>query len=325
MKNKDRCAKRGKTAMLKDKRQHTLGRIILVLLLLSLFLTPSCNPEAPWSTDNVTINMNVTVVSSGFIECTFSTNKEAYYFIACEPVEKGIDPIKYQKAFMTLALDSAYSEYLLWRNHLLKKGELNIASFSSHSLQYGNIDYFFTGLLPSQDYWVYAFVVDPQTQKPAGKLYLQQITTKSESIMEVHFDYRIKGYWDYIYPLDTFGNICSRFPYIATTADSATLAEEDSVYTEAGAVWYFVTWCMNRFRDPSQANILYGVHAVENDGWTSSEYFEEGHTYYTAICGYDGSFKHTTIYKFLWTGDSCNYYYHDTDSANIINLLPGTY
>lgn len=325
MKNKDRFVKRGKTAMLKDKRQHTLGRIILVLLLLSLFLTPSCNPEAPWSTDNVTINMNVTVVSSGFIECTFSTNKEAYYLIACDPVVKGVNPLEHQKAFMTLALDSAYLDYLTWRNALLKKGEFNIASFSNHSLQYGNIDYFFTGLLPDQDYWVYAFVVDPQTQKPTGKLYLQQITTKTESIMEVHFDYRIKGYWDYIYPLDTFGNICSRFPYIATTADSATLAEEDSVYTEADAVWYFVTWCLDCFRKPSLANILYGVHAVENDGWTSSEYFEEGHTYYTAICGYDGSFKHTTIYKFLWTGDSCNYYYHDTDSANIINLLPGTY
>ena len=58
--------------------------------------------------------------------------------------------------------------------------------------------------------------------------------------------------------------------------------------------------------------------AVENDGWSSNEEFTEGQTYYTLISGYDGSFKQTTIYKFKWSGDSCNLYFHDTDSANIV-------
>ena len=313
----DRCAKRIKTAALKDKRLKWIQPIVFGLL--SLFLIPlsSCNTESIWTTDDVKVTMSVTTVSAGFIECTFSTNKEAYYLIAIEPVQEGVNPMEHQKQFMTLALDSAYADYLMWRSRLLKEGEFNIAPFASHTLHYGSEDYFFTGLWPETTYWVYAFVVNPETLKPTGALYLQTVTTKDESIMDIHFDYRVKGRWDYIYPMDTLGNIYGRFPYIATTLDSLTLAEEDSLYTQEAAALYLYLWCLARFTDPSEADVLYGVHAVENDGYQSSEYWQEGHTYYTAICGYDGSFKQMTIYKFLWTGDSCNYYFRDTDSANI--------
>ena len=287
------------------------------LWVMGLFLLTSCSPEAKWTTDNVTINMSVTTVSAGFIECSFSTNKEAYYLIAIEPVQEGVNPLEHQKQFMTLALDSAYADYLMWRNRLLKEGEFNIAPFASHTLHYGNTNYFFTGLLFDTEYWVYAFVVNPETLKPTGKLYIERVKTTLESIMDIHFDYRVKGRWDYIYPMDTLGNIYGRFPYISTTLDSLTLAEEDSLYSPEAAALYLYFWCLERFTDPSEADVLYGVHAVENDGYQSSEYWQEGHTYYTAICGYDGSFRQMTIYKFLWTGDSCNYYFRDTDSANI--------
>lgn len=316
--NKESYSVSGLTA----SRSHSASGLIAILMAVVALCATSCNPEAPWTTDNVTVNMKITTVSAGFAECSFSTNKEAYYFIACEPVRAGYDPMQHQKQFMMLALDSAYSEYLMWRTRLLRDGELNVASFSNHSLYYGQTDYFFTGLLPEQDYWIYAFVVDIETLKPAGKLYLQQITTTSESIIDVHFDYRVKGLWDYIYPHDTLGNIYTRFPYIATTRDSADLADKDSITGDMEAIAYFVFWSLERFLDPSKANVLYGVRAIENDGWQTNEVFEEGHTYYTAISGYDGSFKQTTVYKFHWTGDSCNYYFRDTDPANIVNLLP---
>ena len=293
--------------------------VLSVLCILCAVFFSSCDPDAKWTTDDVEITMSIKTVSAGFVECSFSTNREAYYFIAIEPVHEDINPQAHQKQFMTLALDSAYAEYLMWRNHLLKNNEFYIASFPNHVLHYGNTDYFFTGLLPDTEYWVYAFVVNPETLQPKGKLYIEQVKTTQESILDIHFDYRVKGNWDYIYPMDTLGKIYTQFPYIATTRDSLTLAEENFI-TDEEIVIYFGFWCLDRFLDRTKADVLYGVHAVENDGYQSSECWEEGHTYYTVISGYDGSFKQTTIYKFVWTGDSCNYYFHDTDSANIANF-----
>lgn len=299
--------------------QNRMCRLLVTVLCpLCLLLTPSCSPEAEWYVKNVDIEMNIQTVSAGFAECSFSTSKEAYYLVAIERVRDGYDPMEHQKQFMMLALDSANVEYLSWRNSLLKRGEFNVAPFASHALQYGNVDYFFTGLLPGNEYWVYAFVVNPETLEPAGKLHLQKIKTTSESIMDIHFDYRIKGRWDYIYPIDTLGKIYGSFPYIATTRDSLSLVDE-VISTDSAAVAYFVFWALERFLDPSKAEVLYGVHAAENDGYQSAETFEEGHTYYTVICGYDGSYKQTTIYKFNWTGESCNLYFVDTDSANLVN------
>jgi hypothetical protein len=65
--------------------------------------------------------------------------------------------------------------------------------------------------------------------------------------------------------------------------------------------------------------VIYGVYAVNNDGFNSGEIWQEGHTYYTVVSGYDGSFRQTTIYKFVWTGEDCNLYFRDTDPANIVN------
>lgn len=316
MNNKDRFATRTKTASLKEQRLKWMRRFIGVLIPCSLLLTPSCNPEAPWSTKNVEISMAINTVSAGFVECDFSTNKDAYYLINIEPARKGYDPMSHQKQFMMLVLDSVKLDYLMWRNDLLKDGEINIAPFASHSLQYGSIHHFFTGLAPETEYWVYAFVVNPNEQKPEGKLYLQTIKTTDESVLDIHFDYRVKGRWDYIYPVDSLGNIYSRFPYIATTMDSAMMMKDDTV-----AIAEFLVWVYHQFEEPDWANVLYGVKAVENDGWTSSVEFEEDHTYYTAIAGFDGIFDQLTLYKFHWTGDSCNLYFQDTDSANIMRML----
>ncbi len=294
-----------------------LPALLIGTLLLSL---AACSPQANWETEGVEIRMDIKNISAGFVECDFSTNKDAYYLIAiCEPWED-YNPVANSKQFMQLALDSAYAEYLFWRNDLLRDKEFNVAPFSSHSLQYGDVRHFFTGLLPESDYWVFAFPVDPLQMKPAGTLTLIPIKTLEDSKMDVHFEYRVKGMWDYIYPVDSTGKINEHFPYIATTRDSIKLAE-DSIFTPEEVAGYFVWWSMERFLIPEKADAQYGVHAVKNDGIQSSETFQEGHTYYTVLSGFDGSFRQTTIYRFVWTGESCEYYFHDTDSANIINLI----
>lgn len=290
-----------------------IGRVVLSVFIF-LFSFSSCSTEAPWETKKVQLTMNIKTVSAGFIECSFSTNKNAYYLIAIEPAKKGEDPMKHQKQFMMLALDSANLEYIAWRNDLLKSGEMNVAPFASHALQYGEVTHFFTGLQPDTDYWLYAFVVDPDKMQSAGKLYLSNVTTTSTSIVDIHFDYRVKEQWDYIYPVDSLGNIYSNFPYIATTIDSAETMKSDT-----DAIVDFILWVNYMFENPDQAVVRYGVQAVENDGFLSNVEFEDGHTYYTAISGFDGMFEHMTLYKFKWTAENCNLFFHDTDSANIVN------
>ena len=148
-----------------------------IALLFSIIMLCSCDPEAKWETSDVDITINVQTVSAAFIRCEFKTNKEAYYLISCEPVVQDVDPMSYQKQFMMLALDSANVKYLAWRHEQLLGGEFNIAPFSSHALQYGNVNHVFTLPEADTDYWIYAFVVNPSTMAPVGKLYLTTVHT----------------------------------------------------------------------------------------------------------------------------------------------------
>ena len=192
------------------------------------------------------------------------------------PAPDPSDPVTDNMSFMQLILDSAYAEYEYWREGLENREVYPIAPFSSHALQYGAVQRIFTGLRPDTEYWIYAFVVHPDKRIPVGSLHLTALRTAEASQMEVTFDYRVKGRWDYIYPLDTLGNIDDRFPYIATTRDSAKLAEEPDY---RGPEAYFIDWLAFRLADSDFADIHYGVRAIYNDGFDSWLEFQPGHTY----------------------------------------------
>ena len=270
-------------------------------------IAASCNPDANYEVDGVQLSMKVEQVSCGFCEVRFDTDRDAYYYISAEKVREGIDPFEIESQFKTLALDYAYKEYINWRFELLYNGEPHIAEFSSHSLQYGEQDYFFTNLEPDTDYWIFAFVVDPKTNSPAGELILQTIHTDKSSRIKIDFKYRINGTWDFVYPLGENGELNYFLPWVGETADSLKL--RDLQVTAPGH--YFI----DRFetlRETGQANIFYGMYAHNNDGQgdgTSQTLFEEGHIYYTAIASFDGplilegEFKNYHIYKFKWTPD----------------------
>ena len=291
--------------------------IIFVLCPLSLLLIPSCDPNAKWVTENVEIKLRIEQASAGFVTCEFTTNKEAYYLIAIEPARTGYNPMEHQKQFMSMALDSAYAAYLLWRNEQWRKDEFNVAPFASHSLQYGNEYYTFTGLKPDTEYWVYAFVVDPAAMKPAGHLVLENVQTAIYSDVQIQFEYRIKGRWDYTYPMDDHGKIEDRFPYLATTCDSLELVEAGQTPEVFFAYWY-----ANLMTHPETANVLYGVKAVDNNGYNSRLSFEKGHTYYTTIAGFDGPFNHMVTYKFTWTGEDDQRYFREEDAVIVDGYDP---
>ena len=102
---------------MKKKKMATLVsnmRRLLPVLLCAIFA--ACNPDAVAYTDGVEITIDVEQVSAGFAQVRFSTNKEAYYLISIQPTQEGIDPQAIAKTFMLLSLDSAYADYLYWRN-----------------------------------------------------------------------------------------------------------------------------------------------------------------------------------------------------------------
>ena len=280
----------------------------------------ACNPEVVSHTKDVEISIDVEQVSAGFAQVRFSTNKEAFYLISIQPTKEGIDPQKIAKTFMLLSLDSAYADYLYWRNKQLQQNIPFVADFSSHSLQYGDIKHFFTLLQPNTDYWVYAFVVDPRTNKPAGKLFVETITTDSVSRIPVQFEYRVDGYWDYIYPVDSTGAIVSTIPWVGETMDSITIREGG--WRVPGE--YFFDRFKNVYYEDYE-RILYGIYAHENNGvgdGTSTTHFKEGTTYYTAMAALDAPLVFPlprniyNIYRFTWMGDSTELYFTQINSTN---------
>lgn len=286
---------------------HGLTTIAVCLLF------ASCNPEAVWETSDVHIEISDRMVSAGFVECAFSTNKDAYYFIDCVPYDSTLDLKTHAKQFMTLALDSAYVMYLAWRHTLLSAGEANVAPFSSHVLQYGNVDHFFTFLDPNTDYLIYAFVVDPIRMEPVGKLFTLPVHTLDKTAIKVKFDYRIKGYWSYIYPVDTLGNIVQYYPYVTFTFDSLKAVEKGYDVPEL----YMIEKIMDMIdkKEDMEANVRHGVSVTDNEFLENGDvYFEEGNKYYTAIVGCDGLKGNIVFYKFTWTGEDYEVYFKDEDS-----------
>lgn len=277
------------------------------LLFASAVILAGCSTEAKYTTKNVSLSMEVKQVSCGFCEVLFHTDKDAYYYVAVEKVREGVDPMKIQKQFMTLSLDYAYKEYINWRFEHLYNGESHIAEFSSHSLQYGEQDYFFTELQPDTDYWIYCFVVDPSSNSPSGDLVLQTVRTESTSKIKVNFEYRINGIWDYIYPLDESGQLIFYLPWVGETVDEIKLRE---IGAESPGKYF--TERFASLAESDKLHIFYGMYAHENNGegdGTSETVFEEGHTYYTALASFDGPliftgpYKNYNIYKFTWTKD----------------------
>ena len=300
--------------MTSNKIKWLLG--IICLLMLSLM---GCQFEkAVAQTEDVTIDIKVKQVSAGYVNVEFTTDKKAFYLTGIHHVREDIDDInRVAKQFMLLALDSAYVDYLSWRNQQLQEMAPFVADFASYALKYGNTNHYFTLLRPSTTYWVYAFVVDPNSNKPAGTLFIETITTDSTSQMPMLFEYRVEGQWDYVYPKDTAGEINSYTPWVGETVDSVSLREQG--WETPGE--YFLSLFDEVYKG-NYDRILYGIYAHENDGvgdGTSRTSFEMGKTYYTGMSSLDAPLTYPLdknvydIYRFTWVGDSTKLYFTPVD------------
>lgn len=260
----------------------------------------SCSTEATHD-GNVDIEINIKQMSAGFAEVEFQPGGSAWYCAVMPQARPNYDPLRARKQFMNYVLDALYKDYINWRFNLLVSQVPHIADFTSHSLQYGTTDKFFTDLTPDTDYWLLAFPVNPKTNTPEGKLFLNKVHTPSKSILDVHFSYRVYDDWDYIYPMDKNNTVVSNFPYVAFTMDSLQLRKDGY----AKAADYFLEK-YESVRENNNANVFYGTYAHWNNGegdGTSETIFKKDHIYYTGIFVFDGPISSYQIYKFRWETD----------------------
>lgn len=282
----------------------------------------ACDPNAKAvSGTSVEVKIEPLVVSSGFMQVAFTTNKEAYYHIGILPKEEAPDTTKSSsvRAFMARMLDIAYANYIFWRYDILETDAPFVADFATHSLQYGNVDYTFTLLKPGTDYFIYAFVVDPKTNKPDGMLTMKYVTTEQTSLFsDMQFEYRVRGFWDYIYPVNPQGTVLPYAPWCGVTRDSAelvqSLQELEPEYHYASAQDYFLDLFNDYMNFELNERVHFGIYVHWNNGigdGTSNTMFEQGHTYYTALVLMDGYLLQDAlaIYKFRWGGEDTQLFY----------------
>lgn len=294
---------------------------VFVLLASVVISLSSCNSDVKAvSGQDVTISIVEQTVSSGFMNYRFSTNKEAYYHVGIIPAKDAPDLTQSNnvKAFMALMLDQTYADYLYWRSDLLWDGTPYVAGFATHSLQYGTVDYNFNLLERNTEYMIYAFPVNAQTNKPDGRLFTHYASTPKTSAHEneVKFEYRVRDYWDYVYPIGKSGEVLSNVPWVGATIDSVELRDMPEYKTPAD---YFFQKFERYILFNETNRIHFGIYVHVNDGigdGTSETFFEEGHTYYSGINLLDGylSDKAKVIYKFRWEGENTQLYFH-TDQA----------
>ena len=304
---------------------------IILCCMLSAFAVgtfTACNPEAKAiSGMKVEIDIRPIVISSGFMQFVFAPNKEAYYHVGIVPVEEAPDTTRSSSVmgFMSLMLDRAYADYLYWRADLLSQGVSPVAEFPTHSLQYGTVTYNFTMLQPDKEYLVYAFAVDAQTNKPDGRLFTCYMRTEAISMYEdINFEYRVRGYWDYVYPVYFFtrgeGNqIIDYVPWVGATADSLDLVKNGYSSPSEYFIGLFDDYVLNK----AETRIHYGIYAHNNNGYgdgTSHTLFESGHTYYTAIALMDGYFSDeaSVLYKFHWQDENTQFLF-DKNQSLLLN------
>lgn len=295
-------------------------KYLAVLATLSLALY-SCDPNAKAYTKRINIDIDVQNISAGFVQVEFSTNREAFYLISIQPAKENINPQQIAKTFMLLALDSAYLDYLTWRNGELTNLTPFVADFASHSLQYGTTNRTFCFLQPDTDYWIFAFGVDPESNKPFGQLFLETITTKHESTLSMDFQYRVRGEWDYVYPKDTAGKIISDIPWVGMTIDSVELRQKGCRVPGE----FFVREFKHIYDTQEYDKAFYGVIAHQNNGdanGTTTTCFEPGHTYYSAFALLDGPItfppaeNRYDIYRFTWHGPETDLNFTHTDCTH---------
>lgn len=193
----------------------------------ALILLGACTTKSKYHLYSAELDIELLDITPGYIYARFYSTEVTYYVTGCMKVNDQYDPVGKPRQFMTLMVDSLYQDYLRWRYDYLKDQEDYIADFASHSLQYGESEKYFQNLEPCTNYWIYAFVVDPDKKEPSTDvIWMETVTTDSLAIHRAYFDTRIQGTYFYMYPRsEENGPILEDVPYTGVVVDSASVAD----------------------------------------------------------------------------------------------------
>jgi len=296
-------------------------------------LLESCNynDKAVAYDKDIDLDMQIKQYSTGFAEVSVQASKEAYYYITCQEVTADSYPLltsfggddmivdvklssNLQKGLITQLLAREKEQYNAWYDSISQTTE-HVTDFASYILHYTMGNHYFYHLKPNTLYWLYSFPINPQTFNPIGDLFIKTFRTRTESLYSnIRFNYRVKGYWDYCYPIDPeTGMVVSSVPWVAHTVCVDTV--DKTVYPTPAQ--YFDQVYSNLGED---VVIRRGIYTHLNDGTgdgTSSTEFESGKTYATAFSIYDGERSRTAydIYEFTWQGPDTELFFTDQDNT----------
>ena len=271
---------------------------IIIPLLAAVAALSGCNGFAKYNTKNVTIKVDIADISSGYICADFEPSKDAYYIAGAMEITDEYDPVNKPDHFMTLMADSLYRQYLDWRYEYLKDQVSYVADFSSHSLMYGATTRYFVDVEPDTDYWVYSFVVDPNSNQPCGDLYLTTVHTTAVHDGRLFFEATTDdetGFYVYPYSLDT-GELSDDIPYTYDIAYSYEIFTYQGQTLEDGIRKY----CDNLYATIVRYNLLSSWMAFGVDYEDQSEWLLDGVESYLIIGEFDGGIVNRTVYRFTW-------------------------
>lgn len=276
--------------------------ILYLASLLTVLCLTSCDPDAIYYTKDVTVKIEQKRKSLSYVEAEFTTNKEAYYYMNILP-DTDTEFVNLMRnnprQFMNLMIDSAYVEYVSWRYSFLKAGESNVADFASHSLRYGPVKKFFQNLKEGSKYHLFAFAVDPSSNKPIGNLYTLDVETLTHQTVNIHFNARVSGNWFYIYPLDEKGKVIDFSPYVWSYIDEEFFEEKYEKNPEA-----FLRFLLYGDEKEGSVDITADISSmgIDVDNDNESQVLEPGMTCYIIIASLDGGINKITEYKFVYNG-----------------------
>lgn len=274
-------------------------KIFILSSLVLAALAASCSKDAVYNILNVSIKNEIDDISRGHIHASFTPNRDAWYMTGLLEKSDEYNPEKYPDHFMVLMLDSLYREYLDWRYEYLKDEVPYIADFASHSLNYGNTEKNFEGLKPDTDYWLYSFVVDPESNSHVGELFLNTVHTLDKSSFgNIFFSAQIVDQAINAYVLDKKGgSIKDKVPFLFEMIDSVALRDSYPEGPVEDAIQNYQEEMYDLYKQYDLINwvVSYGKISID---W--SEYLENNETLYLALGVVDAGLSNKTCYKFKW-------------------------
>jgi len=298
---------------------------IFVILAVAIFMLLGCKSYAPYETKNISLDVQLLDVSAGYARVKITPSKDTYYYVGMIELDSGqTSPAQDASHFMTLQLDQANIDYLNWRHDLLEKNVPYVASFVDHVLYYGTLEHTLVHLIPGRNYMLFAFVVDPITITPVGELFYKTFVTTDSSYKDIYFDYRIDDWWDFVYPVDSAGEINSYHPYMVSTVTQDSLLAHflndtvDALHKPYCYFWLFLG--AHNYILLDYGRIEYGVYSASHKDAElapDSVTFNPGTTYYTCIFSADGMVnqKQFQSYKFTWQPGMKQTFSHLTDDV----------